>query len=291
MESLAPPVELARHVDRLGFTRFWLAEHHNMPGIASSAPTVLMAAVAAVDRADPGRVGRRHAAQPPAARRRRAVRHAGGALPRPHRPRAGTRAGHRPDDGPGAAPQRRRAVRRRLPAPARRADRLPARHLPRRAPVPAIRAVPGVGDGPPVWLLGLQRVQRAAGRAARSAVRVRPPLHGAEHAAGARSCTGTRSRRPSCSRSRTRWWPCRSSRPRPTRRRTGWRAPGVLSFLRLRRDNPVALPTVGGRGGVPVDRRGARVRRRPARRTGGGQRRDGARAARASCSPRPAQTS
>ncbi len=38
---------LARHVEQLGFTRYWVAEHHNMPSIASSAPEVLIAHVAA----------------------------------------------------------------------------------------------------------------------------------------------------------------------------------------------------------------------------------------------------
>ena len=33
-------LDLARHVERLGYNRFWLAEHHNMPGIASSATAV-----------------------------------------------------------------------------------------------------------------------------------------------------------------------------------------------------------------------------------------------------------
>ena len=33
-----PPSTLARHVERLGYRRFWVAEHHNMPGIASSSP-------------------------------------------------------------------------------------------------------------------------------------------------------------------------------------------------------------------------------------------------------------
>jgi luciferase family oxidoreductase group 1 len=46
-EALAGSVSLAREVERLGYQRFWLAEHHNMPGIASSAPAVLLAAVAA----------------------------------------------------------------------------------------------------------------------------------------------------------------------------------------------------------------------------------------------------
>jgi luciferase family oxidoreductase group 1 len=39
--------DLARHVERLGYRRFWLAEHHNMPGIASAATAVVIAHVAA----------------------------------------------------------------------------------------------------------------------------------------------------------------------------------------------------------------------------------------------------
>jgi luciferase family oxidoreductase group 1 len=37
--------ELARAVDRLGYTRLWYAEHHNMPGIASTTPEILIAHV------------------------------------------------------------------------------------------------------------------------------------------------------------------------------------------------------------------------------------------------------
>ena len=39
-------VERARRAEQLGFHRFWVAEHHAVPGIGSGAPTVLMAAVA-----------------------------------------------------------------------------------------------------------------------------------------------------------------------------------------------------------------------------------------------------
>lgn len=39
-------LDLAKHAEQLGFTRFWLAEHHNMPGIASSATSVLIGYVA-----------------------------------------------------------------------------------------------------------------------------------------------------------------------------------------------------------------------------------------------------
>jgi luciferase family oxidoreductase group 1 len=45
-QSFANTLDLARHAERLGYRRFWLAEHHNMPGIASSAPAVLISHVA-----------------------------------------------------------------------------------------------------------------------------------------------------------------------------------------------------------------------------------------------------
>ncbi len=51
----------------------------------------------------PRRLRRHHVAEPLAAGHRRAVRHAGHALPRPHRPRPRPRAGHRSVDLPGAA--------------------------------------------------------------------------------------------------------------------------------------------------------------------------------------------
>ena len=46
-DALRATIDLARHVERLGFKRFWVAEHHNMPGVASSAPPVLVGQVAA----------------------------------------------------------------------------------------------------------------------------------------------------------------------------------------------------------------------------------------------------
>ncbi|HKB57641.1 MAG TPA: LLM class flavin-dependent oxidoreductase [Lacunisphaera sp.] len=46
-DALQRSRELARHAERLGYRRFWLAEHHNMPGIASAATAVAIAHVAA----------------------------------------------------------------------------------------------------------------------------------------------------------------------------------------------------------------------------------------------------
>ncbi len=45
-QSLANSLDLARHAERLGYKRYWLAEHHNMPGIASAATAVVIAHVA-----------------------------------------------------------------------------------------------------------------------------------------------------------------------------------------------------------------------------------------------------
>jgi luciferase family oxidoreductase group 1 len=45
-QALRRSVDLARQVERWGFTRYWVAEHHSMPGIASSAPAVLAGQIA-----------------------------------------------------------------------------------------------------------------------------------------------------------------------------------------------------------------------------------------------------
>src|SRR6476660_6687562 len=45
-ESFRDTLDLARHCERWGYTRFWLAEHHNMIGIASAATSVLIGYVA-----------------------------------------------------------------------------------------------------------------------------------------------------------------------------------------------------------------------------------------------------
>jgi luciferase family oxidoreductase group 1 len=45
-ESIAHTVDLAQHADAAGFRRYWMAEHHGMPGIASAATSVLIGRVA-----------------------------------------------------------------------------------------------------------------------------------------------------------------------------------------------------------------------------------------------------
>ncbi|MHA7649441.1 LLM class flavin-dependent oxidoreductase [Mycobacterium sp. ML4] len=46
-DALAATVSLAQTADRLGFTRFWVAEHHNMPSVGATSPPVLIAYLAA----------------------------------------------------------------------------------------------------------------------------------------------------------------------------------------------------------------------------------------------------
>ena len=45
--ALTHTVERAVAAERLGYSRFWVAEHHGVPGIASGAPAVLLAAIGA----------------------------------------------------------------------------------------------------------------------------------------------------------------------------------------------------------------------------------------------------
>lgn len=45
-QALRNSIDLARLADRLGYTRYWLAEHHNMPSIASSVPEIMIGQIA-----------------------------------------------------------------------------------------------------------------------------------------------------------------------------------------------------------------------------------------------------
>src|SRR3954471_22007918 len=45
--ALRQTIELARRADHLGYRRFWVAEHHNLPSVASGAPEVMIASIAA----------------------------------------------------------------------------------------------------------------------------------------------------------------------------------------------------------------------------------------------------
>ena len=46
--ALRNSIDLARHADTLGYTRYWLAEHHNLASVASPAPDIMIGQIAAV---------------------------------------------------------------------------------------------------------------------------------------------------------------------------------------------------------------------------------------------------
>lgn len=147
-QSLANSLDLARHAERLGYKRYWLAEHHNMPGIASAATAVVIAHVA--DGTKTIRVG------------------AGGIMLPNHAPlviaeQFGTLAALHPgriDLGLGRAPGTdmgtARALRRNLEA----SDNFPQDvvelmgYFQPAAEGQRIHAVPGEGQKVPVWILG-----------------------------------------------------------------------------------------------------------------------------------------
>ena len=147
-DALANTVDLARAAERSGYHRYWLAEHHNMPGIASAATAIVIAQVAAATRTM--RVG------------------AGGIMLPNHSPlviaeQFGTLATLHPgriDLGLGRAPGTdmgtARALRRHM-APE---DSFPddvlelIGYFEDADEAKAIRAVPGAGTHVPVWILG-----------------------------------------------------------------------------------------------------------------------------------------
>src|SRR6187200_441907 len=49
-QALRNSLDLARLADDLGFARYWVAEHHNLPSIASSAPDIMIGQIAAITR-------------------------------------------------------------------------------------------------------------------------------------------------------------------------------------------------------------------------------------------------
>ncbi|MBH3426623.1 LLM class flavin-dependent oxidoreductase [Pseudomonas alkylphenolica] len=148
-QSLRNSLDLAQHVEKFGFNRFWVAEHHNMDGIASSATSVLLSYLAGGTSTI--RVG------------------AGGVMLPNHAPlviaeQFGTLASLYPgriDLGLGRAPgsdqMTARALRRERSGSA---DDFPddveelVRYLGPRTPDQKVIAVPGYGTEVPIWLLG-----------------------------------------------------------------------------------------------------------------------------------------
>jgi len=147
-DALRHSLELAQHVERWGYKRFWLAEHHNMVGIASAATAVVIGYVAGGTRTI--RVG------------------AGGIMLPNHAPliiaeQFGTLESLYPgriDLGLGRAPGTDPLTHRALRRDPSSADTFPQDVLELQAflgplrPGQAVQAVPGTGLNVPLWILG-----------------------------------------------------------------------------------------------------------------------------------------
>ncbi|WP_199430372.1 LLM class flavin-dependent oxidoreductase [Qaidamihabitans albus] len=234
--ALRNTVELARHTERLGYHRYWLAEHHNMPGIASSATAVLIGHVAtATERI---RVG------------------SGGVMLPNHAPlvvaeQFGTLEAFHPgriDLGIGRAP----GTDQRTALALRGAAGLGAEDFPQRLSElmayfepdenRAVNAYPAQGHRPPVWLLG------SSGFSAQLAGMLGLPFSFAHHFSAENTIPAVRLYRESFRPSDVLDEPYvmlgTSVICADTDEQARWLAgPSALTFLSLRKGRPIPLPT------------------------------------------------
>ena len=148
-QALALAVRTAQHVESLGFTRYWMAEHHNMPGIASSATAVLIGHVAGATQSI--RVGSGGIMLPNHAPL--VVAEAFGTLAELYPGRIDLGLGRAPGtDGPTMRALRRDRVESEQDFPRDVAEL--QRLLAPAEPGQRITAVPGAGTNVPIWLLG-----------------------------------------------------------------------------------------------------------------------------------------
>ncbi|MDD2546529.1 MAG: LLM class flavin-dependent oxidoreductase [Burkholderiaceae bacterium] len=148
-EALQIALRTAQHAERLGFTRYWVAEHHNMPGIASSATAVVVGHLAGgTERIRVGSGGIMLPNHPPLV-----VAEQFGTLAELYPGRIDLGLGR----APGTDPLTLRALRRDRPETADDFPREVAELQALLAPAQAgqrLVAMPGAGTQVPIWLLG-----------------------------------------------------------------------------------------------------------------------------------------
>ncbi|TDC52712.1 LLM class flavin-dependent oxidoreductase [Actinomadura sp. KC345] len=231
-QALRNTLDLARHTERLGFHRYWLAEHHAMPGIASSATAVLIGQVAAAT--SEMRVG------------------SGGVMLPNHAPMVvaeqfGTLEALYPgriDLGLGRAPGTDQATARALrrSPDALSVDDFPEQVIELRGYFGADSTVtPAAGNEPPIWLLG------SSGYSARLAGLLGMPFAFAHHFSAANTVPALQlyrdSFRPGALDEPYSMIGVAVTAAESDERARELAAPQALSFLRLRQGAPGPLPT------------------------------------------------
>ncbi|HEV3227414.1 MAG TPA: LLM class flavin-dependent oxidoreductase [Acidimicrobiales bacterium] len=234
--ALEASTALARLAERAGYTRLWVAEHHNMPGIASSSPPVLIAHLAACT--STLRVGAGGVMLPNHAPL--VVAEQFGMLEALHPGRIDLGLGRAPGTDPITA-----AALRRRPGPPT-ADEFPEQLRDLLAffdgTHPQITAVPGRGYRPALWMLG------SSDFSAHGAGALGLPFSFAHHFASANTIAALSTYRESFQPS--------EQQPEPytmigvpvicaeTTERARWLAgSSALSFVRLRQGRPTPLPS------------------------------------------------
>jgi luciferase family oxidoreductase group 1 len=239
-DALRNSLDLAPRVELLGFNRYWVAEHHNMPGIASSAPAVLLAHIASVTSTI--RIGSGGVMLPNHSSL--VIAEQFGMLEALHPGRVDLGIGR----APGTDQLTAHALRR---APAT-ADEFPSQLMelfgyldgqwPPEHPFREITATPGLGYRPAIWMLG------SSDYGAHAAGVLGLPYSFAHHFASANTMLAARTYRDSFRAGGATDAPyfmlgvsvvCAE-----TDERARWLAsPGALSFVRLRTGRPGRFPT------------------------------------------------
>jgi luciferase family oxidoreductase group 1 len=234
-QALAGAVDLARLAERLGYRRLWVAEHHNMPGIASSSPAVLIAHLAASTSTI--RVGAGGVMLPNHAAL--VVAEQFGMLEALHPGRIDLGIGRAPGTDPVTAAALRRS-------PASLADEFPEQlrdlFLFFDGAHPQITAVPGRGYRPAVWMLG------SSDFSAQVAGALGLPFSFAHHFASHNTVAALEiyreSFRPSAELDRPYAMIGVPVICAETEERARWLSgPSALSFVRLRQGRPTPMPT------------------------------------------------
>jgi luciferase family oxidoreductase group 1 len=235
--ALSSTVDLARRAEELGFHRFWVAEHHNMPGIASSAPPVLIAHLAtATSTIRVGSGGVMLPNHPPLV-----VAEQFGMLEALHPGRVDLGIGRAPGTDQVTAQALRRSV-----------NPLSVDEFPQQlselmrfftgANDRGVSAVPGIGNAPDVWLLG------SSGYSAQAAGMLGLPFAFAHHFSAQNTLPALalyrEHFRPSARLKEPYALVCASVIAAADDERARYLAgPGALSFLRLRQNHPGPVPT------------------------------------------------
>ncbi len=245
-DALAASTALARRAEELGFRRYWVAEHHGMPGVASSAPAVLIAHLAAATSTI--RVGSGGVMLPN--HQPLVVAEQFGTLDALHPGRIDLGIGRAPGTDPRTAAALRRGT-----------DPLGAEDFPRQLAELAayfrgegpVTAVPAHGQRPEMWLLG------SSGYSAQLAGRLGLPFAFAHHFSGGSTVAALEAYRAAFRPSPVleRPWAvvCASVLVADDDERARWlAAPAALQFLRLRLGEPGPLPTPADAAAHPYTR-------------------------------------